>query len=140
MSLGVPDTALNSIVPLQAGGDGGGGIVGIFLLLIYITIIVAQIAGMWKMFEKADQPGWGAIIPIYNTYLLLKVAERPGWWLLGFIVPLLNIVVIAIVFNDISKNFGKGIGYTLGLLFLTFVFMPLLGFGDAEYQPTPSPA
>jgi len=137
MSFGVSDIALSSVVPLQS--DAGGGILSGVVLLFYIGIIVAQLAGMWKVFEKADQPGWGAIVPIYNTYLLLKVAERPGWWLIGFIIPLLNIVVIAIVFNDISNNFGKGVGYTLGLIFLAFVFLPLLGFGDAEYQPSPAP-
>ena len=61
--------------------------------LIQLLIIVAMIAGMWKMFVKAGQPGWAAIIPIYNAWILLKIAEKPGWWLILMFIPIVNIVV-----------------------------------------------
>ena len=57
--------------------------------------IVLVIAGTWKTFVKADKPGWGAIIPFYNTYLMIKVAGRPGWWLILFFIPIVNIIDLA---------------------------------------------
>ena len=59
--------------------DSGGAIGSLFFLLIYVAVIVLWIAGMWKTFEKAGQKGWLAIIPILNTYVLIKLAGREGW-------------------------------------------------------------
>lgn len=89
---------------------------------------------MWKMFEKAGQPGWGCIIPIYNIYLLCKIAGRPWWWLLLMLIPLVSLVVAIMLCVDIAKSFGKGVGFAIGLIFLGFVFYPILGFGSAQYQ------
>jgi hypothetical protein len=90
---------------------------------------------MWKVLVKAGQPGWGILIPIYSSYLLLKVAGRPGWWLILFFIPLINIIIQLIVSIDIAKNFGKGTGFGLGLFFLSGIFFPILGFGSAVYRP-----
>ena len=46
--------------------------------IIYLAIVVIAIAGMWKTFEKAGQPGWGCIIPIYNIYLMTKISSQTG--------------------------------------------------------------
>lgn len=102
--------------------------------IIYLAVIVAVIAGGWKMFQKAGQPGWAVIVPIYNTIKMLQIAGRPVWWLLLMFVPLVNLVVGVIVALDIAKAFGKGTGFGLGLLFLSVIFVPILGFGDAQYQ------
>ncbi|MFW6448722.1 MAG: DUF5684 domain-containing protein [Halobacteriota archaeon] len=96
------------------------------------------IAGMWKTFEKADQPGWAAIIPIYNLYILLQIVGRPAWWLILFLVPLLNFIVGLLVTYELAKAFDKGVGFTLGLIFLGVIFWPLLGFGAAQYQGPPN--
>lgn len=104
-----------------------------FALLIQLAIAVIYIAGMWKVFEKAGQPGWAAIIPIYNVYVLCKVAGRPGWWLLLFLVPLVNLIILFVVSFDVAKAFGKGAGFGVGLALLGFIFYPLLGFGEDRY-------
>ncbi len=117
-----------------------GGVVGI-LVIVYIAIIVFEIAALWKVFVKAGQPGWAAIIPIYNLYILLKVIGRPWWWLLlfivGVIVPfvgwILLIVVGIIIAIDLAKSFAKSSGFAVGLFFLNFIFIPILGFGEAQY-------
>ena len=101
--------------------------------LLYLALVIVAIAGLWKAFEKAGKPGWGAIIPIYNAYLMLKIAGRPGWWLILLIIPIVNIVIIFIVMIDIAKAFGKGTGFGIGLALLGFIFWPILGFGDARY-------
>lgn len=124
----------------DSSGEAAGAIGGTIMMVIWLGVFVLVIAGMWKMFEKAGQPGWGAIIPIYNYYLLLKVAKRPGWWLVLFLIPVVNIVIAIIVMVDIAKAFGKGVGYALGLIFLGFIFMPMLGFGSAQYVGIQRPA
>ncbi|TWP53203.1 signal peptidase I [Lentzea tibetensis] len=109
--------------------------IGVFPIIISLAFAVLVIAGLWKIFSKAGQPGWGAIIPIYNVYLMLKVAGRPGWWLILFIIPIVNIFVSLIVAIDMAKSFGKGAGFgVLGLWLFTFVGYPMLGFGDSRYQ------
>ena len=103
-------------------------------MLIQLAIIVLIIVGFWKTFTKAGQPGWASIIPIYNLYIMLKIAGRSGWWILLYIIPLVNIIIAIIVSIDIAKAFGKGTGFGVGLAFLGFIFFPILGFGDATYQ------
>lgn len=103
-------------------------------IIICLALAVVSIAGTWKAFEKAGQPGWACIIPIYNIYIMLKIGGKPGWWLLLFLVPFVNVVIGIWLTNMISKSFGKDEGFTVGLLFLGFIFWLILGFGDAEYQ------
>jgi hypothetical protein len=109
-----------------------GGISPIFVIF-YLVVVIFYIWVFWKILVKAGLPGWGAIIPIYNVYLLLKVAKRPGWWLLLYLIPIVNVVIAIIVIFDIAKNFGKSVGFGFGLLFLSFIFYPILAFGSAEY-------
>ena len=104
------------------------------MVLLYLGLIILVIAGIWKVFTKAGQPGWAAIIPIYNLYILLRIACKPGWWLVLFLIPLVNIIVIIIVTSDLSRNFGKGTGFTIGLILLPFIFYPILGFSNAKYN------
>jgi ABC-type sulfate transport system permease subunit len=108
-------------------------------LLIYVAIIVVLFAALWRVFEKANQPGWGVLIPIYNIILLLRIAGKPVWWLILMLIPLVNIIAGVLVPMAIAKNFGKGVGFGLGLIFLPFIFYPILGFGGAEYAPVTAP-
>ena len=106
---------------------------GIGFIVIILLVVVFMIAAMWKIFEKAGQPGWAAIVPIYNMYVLLKIVGKPGWWLLLFLIPIVNYVFIIWTYNMLSKSFGKEEGFTVGLVLLGIVFFPILGFGDARY-------
>jgi uncharacterized membrane protein YhaH (DUF805 family) len=99
-----------------------------------IAFIILMIAAMWRVFSKAGQPGWAAIIPIYNFYVMCKVAGRPGWWLLLMLIPFVNFVIAIILTVDIAKRFGKGVGFAIGMIILPFIFWPILGFGSAQYQ------
>lgn len=76
--------------------------------IIYLAIVVIVIAGMWKTFEKAGQPGWGCIIPIYNIYLMTKIAAKPAWWVIMFFIPLVNIVFAIMLYNEIAKKIRSG--------------------------------
>lgn len=119
-------------VVLQDAGLAAG--LGLFALFIAMLPALLVIAGLWKMFTKAGKPGWAAIIPIYNVYVMLQIVGRPTWWLIGFLIPVVNFVVGILVTIDLAKSFGKGIGFAVGMILLPFIFYPLLGFSDARYQ------
>ena len=106
----------------------------IIWIILCLAVAVISIAGTWKAFEKAGQPGWACLIPVYNSYIMLKIGGKPGWWLLLFLIPGVNIVFAVWTINMISKSFGKDEGFTAGLVILGFIFWPILGFGDAKYQ------
>jgi Family of unknown function (DUF5684) len=108
--------------------------------IVWAALVIFMIATMWKLFTKAGQPGWASIIPIVNTYFMIKVAGRPGWWLLLLFIPLVNFVILIILFLDIAKRFGKGVGFGIGLILLPIIFFPILAFGNAQYQAAPAPA
>ena len=96
--------------------------------------MVVLIASLWKVFTKAGEPGWAAIIPIYNFIVMLKIAGKPLWWIVLFLIPFVNFIAMILVSIAIAKNFGKGAGFGLGLAFLGFIFFPILGFGSAQYN------
>jgi hypothetical protein len=102
--------------------------------VIYCAVIILMIAAMWSVYAKAGQPGWAAIIPIYNLYVLTKIVGRPWWWLLLMLIPFVNIVIEIIVIHGLSKSFGHGVGFTIGIIFLPFIFLPMLAFGSSEYR------
>jgi hypothetical protein len=102
-------------------------------IILGLVIIAFYIYTGWKIFEKAGQPGWAAIIPIYNAVILLKIVGKPVWWLFLFIIPFVNYVFLIWTYNMLSKSFGKSEGFTVGLVLLGFIFAPILAFGDAKY-------
>ncbi len=117
----------------------GGGIVATVILLIQLAVLIVTFAGMWKVFTKAGEPGWAAIVPFYNFYVLLKIAGKPWWWLLVALTMCLTIVPMIIAGLGVAKNFGKSEGFGIGLGLLPFIFYPMLGYGDAQFvgQKTP---
>ncbi len=114
--------------PLGAGA--GAGILIFELILVAIAVI-----GLWKLFSKAGKPGWAAIIPIYNTIVMIDIAGKPLWWIILLFIPVVNIVVSILIMIGMAKNFGRGTGTVIGLIFLPLLFMLILGFGSAEYKP-----
>jgi len=103
-------------------------------MLIFLLIVIFIIYSLWRVFEKASQPGWACLIPIYNIYIMLKIGNKPGWWLILLFIPLVNLVISILMSIGIAKAFGKGEGFGLGIAFLGFIFFPILAFGDAEYK------
>lgn len=114
---------------MEQSGGGGGSIV---TMIIYLVVIVAMIAGMWKTFEKAGKPGWAAIVPIYNLFVLIEIVDRPMWWLALLLCT--GPIGTLLVSMDLAENFGKSKGWGIGMLWiLAPVGYPMLGFGDATY-------
>jgi len=105
-------------------------------VFVGLAFLVGIIAGMWKVFEKAGQPGWAAIVPIYNGYVLTcEIAKKDiVWFLVITFVPFVGLVAWILVAMEVGKKFGKEGGYGVGLALLPFIFFPMLGFSDAQYQ------
>lgn len=118
----------------SGGGNAAGAIVGLLILVIELGIAAVMIAGLWKLFVKAGQPGWAAIVPIYNTYVMTQIVGRPILWFVLTFVPCVNFVAMVLIMIDLAKSFGKSTGYAIGMILLPFVFIPMLGFGDAQYS------
>ena len=120
--------------------DVSGGGMGIVGLVIWLAIMGLMVASMWKIFTKAGEPGWAALVPIYNIVVLLKITGKPIWWIVGFIIPIVNMVVAILVMVALAKAFGKGVGFAIGMLLLGIVFFPILAFSDAKYTAPPPAA
>ncbi len=101
---------------------------------ISALLMLVAIAGLWATFGKAGVAGWKSLIPIYNAVLWLKIANKPAWWVLLLICPVVNLVFGILVSLEVAKTFGRGPGFGIGLAFLPFVFYPILGWGGSEYQ------
>ena len=104
------------------------------IVILYLSILVFLIASMWKIFTKAGQPGWACIVPIYNFIILLKIAGKPWWWIFLMLIPIVSLIILIMVYHGLSTNFGKGAGFTVGLILLGIIFIPILAWGDATYK------
>ncbi len=132
---------------------------GALFSIIFFVVVLLLIIAQWRIYSKAGQPGWACIIPIYNLVVYMQIIGRPISWLMIYIGCLviyfigfgmimngslmgglltsiggLVLLVISIIdTNRLSRSFGKGAGFTAGLIILPFIFMPILGFGSAQY-------
>ena len=107
-----------------------------FAITLFISILIMAffIFVYWIIFTKAGEEGWKSLIPIYNVYILYKITWGNGLIFLLLLVPFVNFIVGILTINKLSKCFGHGLGFTLGLLFLPIIFLPLLAFGDSRYE------
>jgi len=111
----------------------------ILLSIIYLALIVAMIAALWVIFEKAGEHGWAAIVPLYNGYVLFKVAGYNGWMFLLMLIPVVNIVVGIMMALELGRRFGKSGVWSFFLLFvLSIIGYLMLAFGDYTYQKRPT--
>jgi hypothetical protein len=124
--------------PPKAGDAGGLAALGagmMVFMLVYLAVIIVMVVALWKIFTKAGQPGWAAIVPIYNTYILMiEICKMEMLWFILSFVPFVNIVAGIMATLKLAEKFGKEIGFAIGLILLPFVFLPILAFGSAEYE------
>ena len=113
--------------------DDSFGSFGMIFWIACLAVTVFYIASMWKIYTKARQPGWASLIPIYNAVVLHQMVGKPIWWVILYFVPIVNIVIAIIVTHALSLSFGKGVGFTVGLILLGFIFYPILAWSDAQY-------
>lgn len=116
---------------------------GVFVgaMLVYILIVLAvtvlMVAALWKIFKKADKPGWAAIVPVYNEWVLFEIVGYPGWWALLTFIPFVNIfpaIMALVAYFKLAKLFGKSDVFAVMNILFPFVTLPMLGFGSAQFQ------
>jgi hypothetical protein len=122
---------MHALAQTYSTGGGGAAVFGIIFSLLFFVLAILP---LWFIFTKAGEEGWKAIIPIYNWIVLLKIVGRPWWYILLFLIPIVNIIILIIVMNDLSKSFGHGPGFTVGLVFLNWIFLMILAFGSSRYR------
>jgi hypothetical protein len=108
---------------------------------IFTAVLISSLIGyalavipIWAIFAKAGEPGWQALIPIWNTIVLLKIVGKPVWWIVLFLIPIVNIVFLVLTMHALSLSFGHGAGFTVGLIFLSLIFYYILAFDSSRYQ------
>lgn len=145
---------------LVLGGAVIGGMITTILIFGLIFYIVTVIA-LWKIFTKAGVAGWKSLIPIYNAYLLYKIAGV-NFWVYGLLLPMISgilqtvgqnttdamqilfalVAAVVLIYAEwkfsegLAKSFGKGTGFAIGLILLPNIFQLILGFGSAKYEGT----
>ena len=130
------ETASN--VASQSAEFGANMSTALPYLFVYFALLLLVIVAHWEVFAKAGRPGWVIFIPFYNLYVCMKISSKPGWWWVLLCIPFVNIIFSILMMRGLARNFGKGVGFTVGLLLLPIVFWPILAFGDARYNATPA--
>lgn len=137
----------------------GVALLGSFAALLIVSIIwyILQVIANWKIFTKAGEAGWKSIIPFYNSYILFKISWKTLYfWILlalavisgiistaapdstvgaviAIVIAIVSFVIGIIQMNKLSKAFGHGAGFTVGLVLLNPIFMLILGLGSSQY-------
>ena len=103
--------------------------------LFVLAIVLLMLASMWRVFERAGEHGWAVLVPIYNLYVLSRVAGMSPWWMLVAFIPLVNIIFLFANSFGVAQRFGKGALFGIGLVLLPFIFWPMLAWGDSAPVP-----
>ncbi len=131
----------DTVTPMSEMPSEGMVAAGGIFLLLYVAILVVFCVGCWKMVAKAGLPGILGLIPIVNLFVLPIVAGKPWWWAFMIFIPIVGgLLYMILVSLGIAERFGRGVGTALGLIFLSPIFVCILGFGDAEWSPPTSSA
>ena len=104
---------------------------------IYVLYLVSYLIGglaYYGIFKKAGEDGWKGFVPIWNIVILLQITGKPIWWIVMFFIPFANIVFGIMMLNALSVSFGHGAGFTVGLIFLSIIFLFILGFSSNTYR------
>lgn len=114
-----------------------GVLLGLLSILAGLALGTVTVAGTWKMFVKAGQPGWGIFVPIYNCLLMVRIVGMPDWTLLLFLIPGISLAFHIIVSLELRKRFQQTTAFAVGLILLPTVFWAVLGFGKSAYTLPP---
>ena len=112
--------------------------ISIILTGIILSLWIMYIGSLWLVYNKAGRSGWLIFIPIVNIYVMMRIAGHAGWYILLLFIPIVNFFVLIYMWIGISKSFGKGTLFGLGLIFFNWIFVLLLAFDESEYQLMPN--
>ncbi|MGC4154416.1 MAG: DUF5684 domain-containing protein [Propionicimonas sp.] len=125
---------------MQTDAEYAAALAALIPLFLFITALaVVEIVALWKVFAKAGEPGWAAIVPLYNLYVMVKIAGYNPLLFLLFLVPVVNVVFMIMVQIRIGQAFGKTTLWSIAMLvILNVIGVLVLGFGQDQYRhPAP---
>lgn len=108
-------------------GSMGASCVGFIFGIFMIVCLV-------KIFIKAGKPGWGAIIPFYNSYCLADITLGNGWLFLLLLLPGVNLILMLVMYYKLAIVFGKSTVFGILTVLCPYICLPIIAFGSAEYQ------
>ncbi|MGT2772022.1 DUF5684 domain-containing protein [Streptococcus marimammalium] len=108
----------------------------VYIVLSALFLVVLAIIGLWRTFEKANESGWKALIPIYNLYILSKIIYGNGWQFILLLIPIINIYYAYRFSQDMAQSYGKSTTFGIGIFLLSPLFISIIGYGASEYQGT----
>ena len=89
-------------------------------ILFFSIIQVVHCLGTWKLYKAAGFKSWHSIIPIYNAVILMKIINRPIWWVIFLFIPTINLILVGVIWVETIRSFGKNTIKDTILVLLTF--------------------
>ena len=112
--------------------------IGAGMIILWLAIMIFVIVCMWKVFVKAGKPGWAAIVPIYNAWVLLEIGGEEGWKILLAFIPIVGSILVLIytikAYLEIARRFGKETWFGILMIFFAPIMFAILAFTDAKYN------
>lgn len=102
-------------------------------LIVMGVITVVLVIAEWRLFKKANKPGWAVIVPFYNTWVEYEIISGHGANMFRLLIPFYNIYWWIKSMIALAHAYGKSTGFGVGLIFLPAIFLCILGFGKDEY-------
>jgi hypothetical protein len=107
------------------------------ILAIAVVISILSVVVMWRVYARANEPGWAVLIPVYNVYISLRIAGMSGWLIFLMLIPGVNVIITFFMMLRHAEYFGRGTFFGLGLFFLPEIFYPILAFSREPQQAMP---
>jgi signal peptidase I len=90
--------------------------------IFFLIIQLIHGLGTWKLYQKAGRKSWEAFVPVYNSIVLMKIINRPTWWTFLLFIPIINLMMIPVVWVETLRSFGKNTTLDTILGIFTFGF------------------
>jgi signal peptidase I len=74
--------------------------------LFFLSIQTIHFFGTWKLYVKAGRKAWEAAIPVYNGIILMRIINRPKWWILLLFIPVVNLLMFPVIWIETLRTFG----------------------------------
>ncbi len=108
------------------------------ILGVIVVVILLYVVSMWMIFDKAGEPGWASLVPVYNLVVLARVGDKPEW--MGLVAALvggvpviggiISGVLLFVIWFGVARAFDRGFLFGIGLALLPIIFVPILAFSS----------